>query len=109
MSFGPFQPSGNTCLVVGSSSTASAATQVSTGGQFGMHVVNASTASLPVYVAAGSSSVQAACPTTSVPAGGLCIPAGQYVNLLTPPAGWLSVATSGGSAFVFATPGLGGG
>jgi hypothetical protein len=106
MSFTAFQPSGPTCLVAASSSTASTPTQVSTGNQQGMHIVNASTATLCVYVAAGSSTVQAACPTTAVPAVGLCIPAQGYVNISSPPAGWLSAATSGGSASVFATPGF---
>jgi hypothetical protein len=103
-----FQVSGATCLVAASSSTASTPTQVSTGYEQGMHIVNASTASLPVYVSAGSSTVQAAAPTTATPAQGLCILAGQAINLWTPPAGWLSAATSGGSASVFATPGYGG-
>lgn len=72
-----------------------------------MHIVNASTATLPVYVAvAQTSAVQAACPTTAAPASGLCIPAQGYVNLTVPPGGWLSAATSAGSASVFATPGL---
>lgn len=100
-----FQPMGTTKLVAASSSTASTPTQVSTGSQQGMHVVNASTATLCVYVAAGTSTVQAACPTTDTPAYGLCIPAQDYVNITTPPGGWLSAATSAGAAAVFATPG----
>jgi hypothetical protein len=71
-----------------------------------MRVVNASTSGLSVYVVAGSSSIQAACPTTAVPANGTCILGGQSLNLATPPAGWLSAATSGGTASVFATPGF---
>jgi hypothetical protein len=104
MSITAFQPAGNTCLVAASSSTASTPTQVSTGSQQGMMISNPSTS--PVYVAAGSSSVQAACPTTAVPCVGLCVPSGQMRPLNTPPAGWLSAATSGGAANVFATPGF---
>lgn len=104
MSFTAFQPSGNTVLIAASSSTASTPTQVSTGGQQGMFISNPST--IPVYVAAGSSSIQAACPTTAVPCAGLCIPSGQTRPLTTPPSGWLSGATSAGSATIFATPGL---
>jgi hypothetical protein len=102
-----FQPSGTTKLIAASSSTAGGeVTQVSTGSQPGMHIVNASTATVPVYVATGATSaVQAACPTTTVPSVGLCIPAQGYVNLSTPPGGWLSAVTSAGTAAVFATPG----
>lgn len=110
MSFTAFQPSGTTKLIAASSSTAGAElTQVSTGSQQGMRVVNTSTGTVPVYVAAGSSSVQAACPTTAAPATGLCIPAQGFVNLATPPGGWLSAVTSAGSVSVFATPGFYGG
>lgn len=109
MAFTAFQPQGTTKLIAASSSTASTATQVSTGGNQGMWVVNASTATLPVYVAVGSSDVQAACPTTGTPAQGLCIPAQTGKNITTPPGGWLSAATSAGSASVFATPGFYGG
>lgn len=100
-----FQPQGPTKLVAATSSTASLATQVCTGSQQVMRVVNASTGTLNVYVAAGTSSVQAACPTTAVPCEGVCIPAQSYVNLTVPPAGWLSAATSGSSCNVFATAG----
>lgn len=104
MSFTAFQPSGNTALIAASSSTATTATQVCTGSQQGMMISNPST--VPVYVAAGTSSVQAACPTTAVPCPGLCVPNGQMRPLTTPPGGWLSAATSAGSASVFATPGF---
>jgi uncharacterized phage protein gp47/JayE len=108
MALNAFQPSGNTFLIAATSSTASTPTQVCAGSQQGMRIANTSTASVPVYVAAGSSSVQAACPTTATPAAGVCIPAQTAVNLVTPPAGWLSAATSAGSVSVFATPGFGG-
>lgn len=104
MPFTAFQPSGTTKLVAASSSTASAATQVSTGSQQGMFVSNPS--SVAVYVAAGTSDVQAAQPTTDVPCPGLCIPAGRALAIATPPSGWLSAATSAGAASVFATPGF---
>lgn len=99
-----FQPSGNTALIAASSSTASTPTQVSTGSQAGMYVANPST--IPVYLAFGSSLVQAACPTTAVPCPGLCLAVGDARPFATPPAGWLSAATSAGSALVFATPGF---
>jgi hypothetical protein len=99
-----FQPMGPSALVAASSSTSGVSpTQVCTGSQQGMYLANPST--IAVYVAAGSSSVQAACPTTSVPAVGQCIPAGTQEHIWSPPAGWLSAVTSGGSASLFATPG----
>ena len=102
-----FQPSNaNTQLIAATSSTASVATQVCAGSQQGMAVANPST--LPVYLAFGSSSVQAAVPTTAVRAPGLCLPAGNHRAFATPPAGWLSAVTSAGSANIFATPGFGG-
>lgn len=110
MPFTAFQPQGPTVLIAATSSTAGAErSQVCTGSQQGMHVVNTSTASVPVYVAAGSSTVQAACPTTALPANGLCIPAQASVNLATPPGGYLSAVTSAGAVSVFATPGYAGG
>lgn len=106
MSITAFQISagGNSVLVAASSSTASTPTQVSTGSQQGMYLANPST--IPVYVAAGSSLVQAACPTTAVPAPGVCILPGQALALTVPPQGWLSAATSAGSASLFGTPGF---
>jgi hypothetical protein len=105
MSITAFQPMGTTKLISVSSSTAGAeVTQICTGSQQGMHIANPST--IAVYVAAGSSSIQAACPTTAVPFAGLCIPSGQERVLTTPPFGWLSAVTSAGSAQVFATPGF---
>lgn len=104
MSFLSFQPNGNSALIAATSSTASVATQVCTGSQQGMYVANNST--VQAYLAFGSSSVQAACPTTAVPAPGLCLLAGASRAFATPPAGWLSAATSAGSASIFATPGF---
>jgi len=91
-------------LVAASSSTASTPTQVSTGSQQGMYIANPST--IPVYVAAGSSSIQAACPTTAVPCVGMCVLPGQGMYATVPPQGWLSAATSAGAASVMATPGF---
>lgn len=108
MAIGTFIPSGTSKLIAASSSTAGAeVTQVCTGNEQAMYIANAST--VPIYVAPGSSSVQATVPTTLAPARGQCIPNGApplYIS--TPPAGWLSVVTSAGSANVFATPGFAG-
>lgn len=103
MPFTAFLPMGPTALIVATSSTASSPIQVSTGGQQGMLLTNMST--IPIYVAYGSSSVQAACPTTGVPCLGLCLPVSAAPLRLSTPAGWLSAATSAGSASLFATPG----
>src|SRR5260221_10537419 len=87
-----------TKLVAASSSTASSATQVCTGNEQGLYLATIST--IPIYVAVGSSSVQAACPTTATPCIGLCIPASAPPQHLTvPPQGWLSAATSARRAF----------
>ncbi len=106
MAITAFQPNGNTVLISATTtSSASSATQVSTGGQQGMLVSNPST--VPVYVAAAqTSAVQAAVPTTAAPCPGLCLPAGQQRALNTPPGGWLAASTSAGSASIFATPGF---
>lgn len=98
-----------TKLVAASSSTSVAATQVCTGGEQGMFVSNPST--VAIYIAAGSSSVQAAQPTTGAPAAGLCLPPSAYRTFSNQGGnyGWLSAVTSAGSAApgVFATPGFG--
>lgn len=99
-----------TKLVAASSSTSVAATQVCTGGEQAMLLVNPSTVSL--YVAWGSSTVAAAQPTTGTPAAGLCLPAGVQRVVSNPGTnfGWLSAVTSAGSAApgLFVTPGSGG-
>lgn len=98
-----------TKLVVASSSTGQAATQVCTGGEQGVFLSNPSTVS--IYVAIGSSSVAAAQPTTGTPATGTCIPAGATRAFSNPGSnfGWLSAVTSAGTAApgLFATPGFG--
>ena len=105
-----FRPSGNTVLVVATSSTGTAATNWSTGNMSGCYVSNGSTQ--PVYIAFGSSLVAAAQPTTSTPALGLAVPSSTAKCFTFGPntanAGWISVVTSGGSsALVFVTPGIG--
>lgn len=105
-----FSPSALTKLVAASSSTSVAATQVCTGGEQGMFLSNPS--SLPIYVAIGSSVVQAAAPTTATPATGLCLPSGRarpFGSLGGSTNGWLSAVTSGGTATpgLLATPGAG--
>lgn len=106
MSITAFQlsASANSALIAASSSTASAPTQVSTGGQQGMYLANPST--VPVYAAFGSSLIQAGCPTTAVPCPGVCVLPGQSVPFTVPPQGWLSAVTSAGNASLFATPGF---
>lgn len=95
----------NQTKCIAASSAGSAAVQVSTGNEQGMYVANPTTS--PVYIADGSSSVAATYPTTSTPANGMCIPAGLAGAFVTAPQGWLSAATSAGSANIFATPGFG--
>lgn len=105
MSLNAFQQRNPTKCIQGSSG-GSAAVQVSTASEQGMFISNPTTS--PVYWLDGSSSsILAAFPTTSTPANGLCLPAGLAGAFATDPHGWLSVATSAGSANVFATPGFG--
>ena len=104
MSLNAFQARGLTQSIV-ATSAGSAAVQVSTGSQQGMFISNPTTSA--IYVTDGSSSVLATFPTTSAPAAGMCIPAGLAGAFTTDPHGWLSAATSGGSANIFATPGFG--
>ena len=108
MSLTPFQIANTTKLVAASSSTSAGGTQVSTGNEQGLYLANPST--VPIYVALGSSSVQAAVPTTATPSMGLCLPAGQQRALSNPGSyGWLSAVTSAGAAVpgLYATPGVG--
>lgn len=97
-------PGGLTSAIV-ASSAGSAPVQVNTGSQQGMWIGNPTTS--PVYIADGSSGIQAAYPTTSTPGAGLCIPAGLAGPFTVDPHGWLSAATSSGTATIFATPGFG--
>lgn len=105
-----FQPQGNTVLVAASSSTASTATQWSTNnGIFGVRCVSGST--IPVYCAFGSSLVQAAAPTTTLPCVGTPIMPNQPTAIFSitsnPTYSWVSAATTAGSALLFVTPGFG--
>lgn len=105
MSLNAFQQR-NPTKCIAASSAGSAAVQVSTGGEQGMFISNPTTS--PVYwIDGGSSSIAAVYPTTSTPGLGMCIPAGLAGAFVTDPHGWLSVATSAGSANIFATPGFG--
>ena len=105
-----FRPTGTTKLIIASSSTAGTATQWSTGGMPACFIVNSSTRT--VYVAWGSSTVQAAMPTTAAPALGLALlsTASRCFQIGPSPdqSGWISIVTSlDSSAQVFVTPGIG--
>ncbi len=105
MSLNAFQQR-NPTKCIAATSAGSAAVQVSTASEQGMFISNPTTS--PVYwVDGGSSSILAAYPTTSQAASGACLPAGLAGAFVTDPHGWLSVATSAGSANIFATPGFG--
>jgi hypothetical protein len=101
---------GPTVLVLASSSTASTATQVSTGFlQAGVFVTNGS--SVNIYVTFGTSTVQAAQPTTTLGCAGACFPP-SAVRMLdigpSPTGSWCSAATSAGSATLYVTPAVAG-
>jgi hypothetical protein len=96
----------NPTKCIAASSAGSVAVQVSTGGEQGMFISNPTTS--PIYWIDGkTSATTAAFPTTSTAGLGMCIPAGLAGPFVTDPGGWLSVATSAGSANIFATPGFG--
>lgn len=107
MNQGAFYPKGNTVLTAASSSTSSTvATQITTANAPAAHLSNGST--IPIYVAFGSSSVQAACPTTAVPATGLALQAGAQLVVCIAAStanNWCQAATSAGAALLFVTPG----
>lgn len=109
MSNESFRAAGLSVLVAASSSTSAAPTQVVlNNGLPTVYVANPST--VPVYIAFGTSSVTAGCPTTAVPCAGLCLPSGQGQAFNAGPAvltSWLSAVTSAGSASIFATAGTG--
>lgn len=73
------------------------------------YVANGSTAA--VYLAFGSSTVQAAQATTALPSVGLQLPSSASRCFSVGPnpsnAGWVSAVTSAGAALVFVTPGIG--
>ncbi len=99
-----FSPQGNTQLVNGTTTPVSV--QVCTGGQQGMYVANASSAQ-SAFVAFSSTGVVASAPTTSAPAVGACIPPWTAHAFTVPPGSYLSVASTGGTVPVYATPGFG--
>ena len=106
--FRPSPADAGTRLVVATTSTAGTATQWSTGGMPTCFVVNNGT--VPVYLAWGSSTVQAQVPTTSA-AGGLallstlsrCFQLGPNATNV----GWVSAITTAGFANCYITPGYG--
>ena len=104
----PFQQRANSApgytQAILASSAGSAAVKVGSGSQV-MFISNPS--AVPVYLADGSSSIVASAPTTSTPAPGLCLPPGLAGTFGTDPNGWLSAATTSGTATIFATPGSG--
>ena len=105
-----FRPAGPTVLVNASSSTAGTATQWSTGNMDQVYICNGSTRA--IYLAFGSSTVQAAVPTSAVPSYGVAMPSSSSRCFTFGPsisnAGWISVVTSlDSSASVFITPGKG--
>lgn len=105
MSLNAFQQR-NPTKCIAASSAGSAAVQVSTASEQGMFISNPTTS--PIYWIDGrTSAASASYPTTSAPGLGMCIPAGLAGAFATDPGGWLSVATSAGSANIFATPGFG--
>jgi len=103
-----FRPSGNTVLVAATSSTASIATNWSTGNMSQCWVSNQST--LAVWLAWGSSTIQAGIPTTALPCQGLALPSTVSRCFTLGPnnnAAWISAVTSAGSASIYVTPGIG--
>lgn len=109
-----FMPQGYSALVAATSSTAYASTPLgssspTTAGHSGIQgclVYNSAT--MPVYVAfAPTSAVQAACPTTDLPATGCCVGSSQSQIFSIPPNAWISAATSGSSGVIRVTPGFG--
>lgn len=104
-----FRPSGPTVCVATTVSTATAPTQWSTGGMATCYVSNPN--SVPVYLNFGSSTIQAAIPTTATPFNGLCLPSSGYrcftVGPSTSQSAWVTGVTSAGQANVFVTPGIG--
>lgn len=103
-----FRPSGNTVLVVASSSTSALATQWNTGNMSQCWVSNQST--LAVWLAWGSSTINAAIPTTGTPCQGLALPSTLSRCFTIGPnnnAAWISAVTSAGTANIYVTPGVG--
>ena len=103
-----FRPSGNTVLVVATSSTGQTPTLWSTGNMSGCWVSNQST--LAVWLAWGSSAIAAGIPTTAAPCAGLALPSTLSRCFTLGPnnaVAWISAVTSGGSANIYVTPGYG--
>jgi hypothetical protein len=103
-----FRPSGNTVLVVATSSTGQLPTQWNTGNMSACWVSNQST--LAVWLAWGSSTAAAVIPTTGTPSQGLALPSTLSRCFSLGPnnaLAWISAVTTGGSANIYVTPGIG--
>lgn len=74
----------------------------------GCWVVNTSTA--PLYIAWGSSTVQANVPTTAIPNTGLCVLSTMGKAFQIGPnnnAAWCDICSTAGTVNAFVTPGVG--
>jgi hypothetical protein len=103
-----FRPAGNTVLVIATTSTSAQATQWSTGNMSGCWVSNQST--LAVWLAWGSSTINASIPTTAAPSQGLALPSTLSRCFTIGPnnnAAWVSAVTTGATANIYVTPGIG--
>ncbi len=104
MSNESFRPAGNTVLVSVSSSTATTATQMA-----GPVLYLSNPSSIQVFVAFGTSSIQAGNPTTAG-APGLSVPSAFAEAFNIGPSSsmcWVSACTSAGSASIYLTAGTG--
>ena len=99
-----FIPQGDTALITGST-TATAATQVSTGGAYGMLVTNIT--SQLCYVAFGGSTITAAIPSSGTFANGIPFPGGAIQVLNPGPNRYVSIISTAGAPVVTFTPGEG--
>ncbi len=99
-----FIPEGNTSLI-GVTTTASTAAQISSGSVSGIRVANVGVVN--VYLAIGDSTVTAVLPTTSAAAAGMPILPNSVETFDARPGCYLSAITTGGTAQLYATPGAG--
>lgn len=104
-----FRPCGPTVCVATTVSSATLATQWTTGHMSQCYVSNPN--AIPVYLNFGTSSIQGAIPTTAAPFNGLCLPSSGYkcftVGPSTSQSAWVTGVTSAGQANIFVTPGYG--
>lgn len=99
-----FNPQGNTILII-ATTTASAATQVSTGNVSGIRIATIGAAT--AYVAIGSSTVQAVLPTSSTPATGIPLLSNSAETFSARPGSYVSAITTSGTQSIYATAGEG--